>query len=192
MGIIMDSNNLVNIDYLKIAAAIEFYKGAGYRYIETPWVVDQDIIDITCPQERFSLKTGDHTTALVGSAEQGFLQLLKDGKLWPYTKYMSAGPCFRVEDVIDELHQEQFFKIELFTTAPDAGHAHERFRETISDASKFMNTSETVDTADGIDLTIGGIEVGSYGHRHHDLVGHWAYGTGLAEPRYSQAVRKNR
>ena len=45
--------------------------------------------------------------------------------------------------------------------------------------------------SDGVaDLEIAGIEVGSYGIRHHELVGHWAFGTGLAEPRYSQAMGK--
>lgn len=46
---------------------------------------------------------------------------------------------------------------------------------------------EVVDTDEGFDLQLGGIEIGSYGKRHHDSFGPWAYGTGLALPRFSVA-----
>lgn len=179
-----------NINYRNIATALDFYKSYGFTYIETPWVVDQDIIDITCPQERFALKVGDHTSALVGSAEQGFLQLVKD-KVLPEGYYVTAGPCFRVEDIIDEYHQSQFFKIELFANVNTEERALIMADALLSAANSFMAKSVVTQEEDGVtDLEIAGIEVGSYGARHHDLVGHWAYGTGLAEPRYSQAMRK--
>lgn len=34
------------------------------------------------------------------------------------------------------------------------------------------------------------IELGSYGIRHHDILGSWVYGTGLAEPRLSYVLKK--
>lgn len=46
---------------------------------------------------------------------------------------------------------------------------------------------DIVATEIGLDLELGGIELGSYGYReHNDLK--WTYATGLAEPRFSQAV----
>ncbi len=47
----------------------------------------------------------------MGSAEQGFVQLMLDGKL-PLGSHMAAGPCFR-DDEVDDLHQKTFFKVEL-------------------------------------------------------------------------------
>jgi hypothetical protein len=40
-------------------------------------------------------------------------------------------------------------------------------------------------TKEGSDLTIDGIEIGSYGVRNHKNI-IWVYGTGLAEPRFSK------
>jgi hypothetical protein len=51
-------------------------------------------------------------------------------------------------------------------------------------------TSHAVDlvmTAEGYDLEIGGIEVGSYAARTADGMS-WTCGTGLAEPRFSTAI----
>lgn len=41
-------------------------------------------------------------------------------------------------------------------------------------------------TVEGADLTIDGIEIGSYGIRTYNTIT-WIYGTGLAEPRFSKA-----
>lgn len=41
----------------------------------------------------------------------------------------------------------------------------------------------------GYDLLLSGIEVGSYGFREYKN-NKWIYGTGLAEPRFSQAFEK--
>jgi hypothetical protein len=46
--------------------------------------------------------------------------------------------------------------------------------------------SEVV-TADGLDIEVDGVEVGSYGRRACAL-GAYDYGTGLAEPRFSGVV----
>ena len=52
------------------------------------------------------------------------------------------------------------------------------------------NVPTAVKTDEGYDLEINGIEVGSYGARYHAKIGWWAYGTGLAEPRYTTAMNK--
>jgi hypothetical protein len=64
----------------------------------------------------------------------------------------------------------------------DAEYYHKRF-------SRLHNNSsvDIVATDEGYDININGIEVGSYGFREiGDFM--WVYGTGLAEPRFSQAV----
>ena len=46
---------------------------------------------------------------------------------------------------------------------------------------------QSVKTDEGVDIELGGVEIGSYGFRtHEDLF--WTYGTAMAEPRFSTAV----
>ena len=64
--------------------------------------------------------------------------------------------------------------------------------DVLRDAATFFGLEgaipEIVETDEGWDINVGGIEVGSYGSRSiHDHL--WVYGTGLAEPRFSQALR---
>lgn len=50
-----------------------------------------------------------------------------------------------------------------------------------------------VETSAGWDVEVDGVEVGSYGHnelRDGDAPFVWVYGTGLAEPRLSQAIAR--
>jgi hypothetical protein len=130
---------------------------------------------------------------LVGSAEQGFIQLMLDGKIQPGS-YCSAGPCFRDEPVVDELHRHCFFKLELIKIYDakevpqllDAWKMAYMVRDTHVDlywlSKKSQERLRVVKTEQGYDLELAGIEVGSYGLRDH--AGHrWLYGTGLALPR---------
>jgi hypothetical protein len=176
-----------NINWQLIGESVEFYKSHGFEYIETPWIVPTDVLQITCPWfDKMRCLKGGHS-GMVGSAEQGFLSLAMKSEL-PNTNYVSAGPCFRVEQY-DELHQSQFFKVELFVRCDTDNGAARAAIELRNRARKFMNyVPEVVYTDDGSDLEINGIEVGSYGIRYHENVGWWAYGTGLAEPRYTQAL----
>lgn len=41
------------------------------------------------------------------------------------------------------------------------------------------------ETAEGIDISLSGTEIGSYGFRKDKEGFTWSYGTGLAEPRFS-------
>jgi seryl-tRNA synthetase len=82
-----------------------------------PWIVDAESSNFTHNSDdgKFILNDIDSkgmwAKHLVGSAEQGFIQL-KDS-LVANKRYMSISPCFRKgED--DETHCEQFMKLELF------------------------------------------------------------------------------
>ena len=134
---------------------------------------------------------------LVGSAEQGFVQLMLNNLLKPSELYVSAGPCFRNESNLDDLHLQSFFKIELMAYFGDNiqdRHATEGATQKMVDIAYRCISSlpgltseiKIVKTEQGIDLELNGIEIGSYGHRtfrNHN----WIYGTGLAEPRFSLA-----
>lgn len=174
------------ISWERVARALQFYQRCGYVYLETPWVVSEKASSATFP-ESVGLSNG---TFPVGSAEQGFIQLMMDGSLKPGA-YVSAGPCFRPQDAgRSEYHFPWFFKVELL-------HYQEHFPtlETLEFAQIFLGAEagdvplvEVPQPEDTWDLECNGIEVGSYGSR--TLREHsWTYGTGLAEPRFSLALQ---
>ena len=111
-----------------------------------------------------------------------------EGKL-QYGKYVAASPCFRDEVKCDEIHFPYFFKVELISInskSPEwdmdqcIDHAQDFFTANCNDKI------EIVKTKDGFDLNLNNIEIGSYGIRSYEGF-QWVYGTGLAEPRFSQA-----
>ncbi len=184
------------IDYGRLGAAIAFYQEKGYRLVEVPWAVRPEVVALTCPNPKY---TGivDHLGAMVGSAEQSFLQMEIDGLLEP-GKYVACTPCIRLGDHEDDLHFPYFMKVELYSNVgildylKMLGHAGECFRRF--GASKDDLSVEQ--TEDGYDINVKGIEVGSYGLRKVLAPGStertiaWAYGTGLAEPRFGQALAR--
>lgn len=189
------------IDWALMCDALETYRKYGYTYIETPWIVHRSATLSTLPPDSAACELTAQNPLhgnfhrygdLTGSAEQGFVQLLLDGFLAP-GKWVSAGPCFRMEKKIDALHQPYFFKVELMRLlAPGQTRwALDHLADTLHDAMDCMSSltkraPEMVSTDQGFDLEIDGIEVGSYGVRRH--ANHvWIYGTGLALPRISQA-----
>lgn len=176
-----------SINWTKIGQAVDFYKRRGFIYIETPWIVDVDNLFLTCNDLSRIVTTDIPHTGLVGSAEQSFIQLVLENKL-DGTNFVSAGPCFRYEQPFDKLHQLQFFKVELFVKCNSESEAIFATKEVLNSANKFMYQANAKETDEGFDLEINGIEVGRYGYRYADGVGWWTYGTGLAEPRYSQAL----
>ena len=134
---------------------------------------------------------------LVGSAEQGLLSIIST--LQPNGQYVSVSPCFR-DNEVDELHFSDFVKVELMVVAPKPSPRWTSHR-LLDVAQRFMHGSglftATIATDIGVDLVSqdGGVEVGSYGWRHATVDGverTWAYGTGLAEPRFSQALDRQR
>jgi len=54
---------------------------------------------------------------------------------------------------------------------------------------KFFNKNDldTIKTDNGYDITVKGIELGSYGIRECEFL-NWIYGTGCAEPRLSKLI----
>ena len=176
------------MDWALLSEAVDHYRRLGFKYVDTPWAVEPDIAGITCPEWGALDMIGDK--ALVASAEQGFLQLQADGKL-DSANYVSCGPCFRPGDEgRSPYHKPYFMKVELFVRCIDESTAIFAAKELVTRARNFMNKDcKIVKLGDKEwDLELYGHEVGSYGARYHDLVGHWAYGTGLALPRFTQAV----
>ncbi len=173
------------INWQNIAQAISYYTQRGYDYIEVPWVVPRDISMVTAPPdvEMYNCALGD----LVGSAEQSFIHLMVEQNL--QGSYVAATPCWRPEN--DQWHQPYFFKVELFKRTKNLTTARRESDKMAWHAQCFMEglggAPFLVPTESGLDLEIGGIEVGSYGARKWAGFT-WAYGTGLAEPRFSMAV----
>jgi hypothetical protein len=188
------------IDYFRIAKSQSFYRALGYKSIETPWLVSEAAVQATLPTDSRSLgvfrfdeeEKQTPFGSLVASGEQGFIQMMMDGKLQP-GRYQTTTPCFRDEKSYNTLTRFSFLKVELIWYMPDDSRlAYETVLNNavncffeISDLEDF----EAVPTEDGYDLTYKGIELGSYGVRQMDS--HiWVYGTGLAEPRFSTATRR--
>lgn len=174
---------MYNIDLGLLIAALNFYTIRGYRPLSAPLLVDSDIVGLTLPSDRTSKEhLGLH---YVGSAEQSFYQLMKDGLL-PKGKYMLLTPCHR-DEVNDESHLDIFLKLELISVSVDSinlGRDAYDFYDSLGDRVEIVKTEEL----SGFDLELNGVEVGSFGSRvfNNQLV---SYGTGLALPRYTQATK---
>ena len=182
------------INYHLISQAITYYQERAFWYVDADWTVPQDIIDVTKPE--WVVGVNSSIGPLIGSGEQFFLSEIRDGRLEP-GRYCCATPCFR-DDVEDEIHGEYFFKVELIDTT---SHEHGTMMwGLMHDAKNFMEKygieceqKQIMDSDhlqyDLIDKRFG-IELGSYGLRHHKDIGTWIYGTGLAEPRFSIVMEK--
>jgi len=171
-----------------LAKAMEHYGRSGYEVVEMPWFVPVETQMLTCPREDWIVKVEGHG-GLVGSSEQSFIAADLKGELGK-GKFVACTPCFRNEPYYDNLHRVGFMKVELYRNDIVTDDA---VREMMEDAASFMCMMAgmvigTEDTPQGQDLTIGGIEVGSYGKRSIPGLS-WVYGTGVAEPRFSTAVR---
>lgn len=174
------------IDWALLAQALGYYGGNGYRVVNLPWLADLDAIKLTCPDEVRVMTVPGHG-GLVGSAEQAFLMLDRGGHLGKGA-FVALTPCFRDEPVVDALHQKTFMKVELYRnddTSPEALEAMIRLAQGFFRRHANAEIAREI-TEDGIDLTLGGVEIGSYGLREAGGL-RWVYGTGLAEPRFSTA-----
>ena len=179
-----------NIFWPLLSESVTFYQNKGYRYKEVPWIVPNVINMITCPHEDFLTKIMDTNTSLIGSAEQSFLDLQFNNNL-PKGKYVTCSPCFRKE-AIDKFHFPYFMKVELYQTDKTD---NDSMYALIQDAEDFFHSTfgnrkqglRRVVTPQGVDIELNGIEIGSYGTR--SFSSHkWICGTGLALPRFSQAL----
>lgn len=178
------------INWARISWALAHYDRAGYQYVEVPWIVPSASVLPLLPSGKVPLETPDGV--LVGSAEQSFLHLMQSGQL-SSGRCIAASPCFR-DDPPDELHHRTFFKVELIQVLPALRlHLDLEVHRMAEDARKFFRRvqdsgdPEIIQTPEGLDINLNGVEIGSYGvHQVENFC--WIYGTGLAEPRFSQAV----
>jgi hypothetical protein len=187
-----------SINWRILSEAKEYYRFCGYKYVEVPWLVPHTTSLATSPLDAAYIQTLENED-LIGSGEQGFLQLILNGELIP-DQYQTITPCFR-QDQQDGLHFRHFMKCELIDylghynvgsglTATYRGTVEETVDYTIRCAATYLGGFTDVSrvvTSSGWDLvhTETGIELGSYGLREYQ--GHsWVYGTGVALPRLSQ------
>ena len=172
-----------------------FYQSKGYSKIQVPWTVEAEVMDITRPQGKkmFDLLGKQ----LVASAEQSFLQLIKDQQIAP-GKYVATTPCFR-DDREDELHQHYFLKTELINFDFQNKFVEKDLDNMINEALElfaFFLPVQKLATSIGFDIVDQklGIELGSYGIRDHQFSDgrkvHWVYGTGMALPRLTYILGK--
>lgn len=192
------------IDYERLGKAVDYYRSHGFQCIEAPWAVSYKAVDLTCPPDGkyYELKenTGRNKGYLVASAEQSFLHMILDDAL-PKGRFQAITPCFR-GDHIDLLHHRWFMKLELIHYLGDVDPIEYTADELLKAAAGFFSQYLTVlamPTEPGRTLDVPPstfdlceestmIELGSYGVRHHPVIGTWIYGTGLAEPRLSQVI----
>lgn len=183
------------IDWSALADAVAFYRTLGYHHVEVPWTAPEEAINTTLPPGATPMVV-PYLGTLVGSAEQSFVGLDMQGKL-DKGRFVACTPCFRLGDDDGDLHQPCFMKVELYindvvdelTMFEMMGHAGTFFRHRLHRRGKGVGLLRHVQTQDGWDLEIGGIEVGSYGLRSTSGVS-WVYGTGCAEPRLSKALER--
>lgn len=182
----------VLIDWSLIAKAVHFYSQSGYTQTETPYAIPVHYHYYTKPHndQSFVLNDGlfkEDYHELVGSAEQGFIYLLLNGKINPNSRLFSVTPCFRYDNY-DLLHQPWFIKLELF-----------HYSDSLDDLFTMLNlalsfyqglskdTVNIVQTAThSYDLEINDIEIASFGFRTVEKET-FIYGTGLALPRFTIA-----
>lgn len=186
-----------------LLAAVEHWD--GWTQTSVPLLVDPDIMDHTCPpgatDKRLTHSSGKQHVA---SAEQSFLQLEKELRIWD-DQFMALTPCYRDESVLDDTHLNIFMKLELFWYNP-YGDLQEGLDEVVEQACDFWKGNgvpvRTVQTDEGIDILFGdgsfeihpewgSTELGSFGIRKSPKGVTYIYGTALAEPRASQAVKRS-
>jgi hypothetical protein len=196
-------------EYRHLIDAIRYYeKAGGYKYVDAPWAVSKEAMDITRPAwagpVTMSYLAGGVELCPVASAEQSFLQMQMDADKTIRGKYVAMTPCFRNEPTVDALHQPYFMKVELIQwVEPDQ---YFRVRADLDNmlglASDFFENHIDIDIVTNTDPDPIGlyesardivslrtrVELGSYGIRSHPAVGMWIYGTGCAEPRFTHVI----
>lgn len=179
---------------------IEYYSNIGYKHISVPTMVEADVMNSTLPPSAILDKKPEGTKQLfhVASAEQSFIQMLKNGWKPKDIYYQAVSACHRPFDKNKgELYQEWFIKLELFFY-------NTSYLDLLSDAldlySKDLfgdedNSSKinVVHTNIGHDLIVENIEIGSYGARHINVGGKYfefSYGTGYVPFRVQKVKEK--
>lgn len=182
-------HTIPRIDYKKIVDASAYYFGKGYIEAQVPWIISYEASSLGKPPYRKNYETlGGFLNA---SGEQSFLQMMKEGV--SLGKNFCITPCFRDEEILDDIHYKYFLKLELINTEV----TKENLMEMIQDAKEFFENYIAVNVvqtdAHGLAFDIvdaqHDIELGSYGFRNYDGR-EWIYGTGIALPRFDVLVDK--
>lgn len=197
------------IQYIRLGAATNHYEKFGFRYIDVPWLVQQKVDHATKPKHvkpiHHHVSALNHTFHFAASGEQSFIQMqydnAKNGLPEMQGRYQTITPCYRDEAKIDDQRRIGFMKLELIDwTTPTI----ENLDSIIDAAWKYFSKHLAVRVIaneqtyeHGVDIVSDklGIELGSYGIRHNkigDYFMSWTYATGLAEPRLSYAIEKER
>lgn len=185
------------IDYSILHKALKYFSKKGFKQVEVPWRVSKEAIEGTFKSSE-SFKSDDKF--LIGSAEQGFLELYLQNKLKD-SQLMSVSPCFRNESE-DYFHQQEFIKLELIyfsnykiSYSDIQYQAFKRFIISFIIKKLKIKTSNIVilrtNESNSIyseDILINGIEYGSYGIRQFQG-NYYIYGTGIALPRASKIIK---
>ena len=169
----------------RLTKAAKYYESKGFVYADVPWAVDPQVTALTKPSWCNDFPLGNKV--LVGSAEQSFLQ--KWLTFEKYKMYYAITPCFRDEREEDNLHRPYFMKLELFSFDTSKFiniycHAWHFFH---SEGNKLKLGYEVLGE-NSVDILLNGIEIGSYSVQEREGLS-WTCGTGLAEPRFSEAIK---
>jgi len=178
------------IDFKLLGDAIGYYEQEGYKNTLTNWSVLKSTTDITFKSDEV-FRDNINDKIWVGSAEQGFIELMLQGKIKP-GKYQSTTPCFRNELLIDKFHKQYFMKTELINILEDDDYEI-KLEEIIHSAYNFFSSYldkqylkiievPQDSSISNYDIEYKGIELGSYGFRVYKHI-KWIYGTGCAEQR---------
>lgn len=183
----------------RFAQAAHDWKSEGALWVDLPWQVPEDFTRATRPLFCHGKDVQTPHGTLLASGEQAFLWL-DSQRLLPDICMVGWTPCFRDEAVLDGWHQYSFIKLEAYlpiASDVDAEKALDRLAcrarahfERWSGQRIFRRN-----LADGsIDLELNEHEIGSYGVRSHPTIKgrRYAYGTVLAEPRFSMAMEASR
>lgn len=193
------------INYSYIAQTIINYQSMGFKYVEVPWYVTEDVLNITKPSFSnvdYYLQANDKY--LLASGEQGFLYLIMKGVI-PSGKYVTCTPCYRFERQ-DFLHRKVFMKVEAINfvnlldndinkllNVDDVDQMVQtailNFNNIVTSDYRVVpqSTRSSVDIINPIDIELNSVEIGSYGLRQYKNLVKWVYGTAIAEPRFSVA-----
>ena len=182
--------NLQLLNYAEI-----YYQLNGFKKIEVPWTVNKEISDLTKPPLRrdFILEG----KVLVGSAEQSFLDMFFANQI-KKGRYVSTTPCFRDEEVLDDLHHQYFLKTELIQIGDVSFRS---LQEIIGTAIGFFSQFIPVEIVkldeESFDIYSlkSHIELGSYGIHRFSLNGQkieYIFATGCAVPRLSTVIEKEK
>jgi hypothetical protein len=179
-----------------INQSILYYRLNGFQYVDVPWLVDEDISNITKPNDKQNFYV--NSKCLVASGEQSFLQFIIDNKLTP-GEYSTCTPCFR-DEIEDCLHKKYFMKTELIKwdfISNDESINMKQLKNIIQLCYDFFSkyVPVTVLTLEDGSFDIvdvkNNIELGSYGFREFKNI-KWIYATGCAAERLIYVIHLNK